>query len=66
MTTEGLSTSDDALRKGYELAQLAESEARKLVDESRQQLHSAERERDALAARHAALGLTLDQSDGGG
>ena len=66
MTTEGLSTSDDALRKGYELAQLAESKARKLVDESRQQLHFAERERDALAARHAALGLTLDQSDGGG
>ena len=29
-------------------------------------MHSAERERDALAARHAALGLTLDQSDGGG
>jgi chromosome segregation protein len=66
MTTEGLSTSDDELRKGYELAQLAESKARKLVDESRQQLHFAERERDALAARHAALGLTLDQSDGGG
>ena len=66
MKTESLSTSDDALRQGYEKTQLNESAARKLVDESRQQLHSAERERDGLAARHAALGLTLDQSDGGG
>ena len=65
-TTEGLSISDNALRQGYEKAQLTESSARKLVDESRQELHSAERERDAIAARHAALGLTLEQSDGGG
>ncbi|MGY3262502.1 chromosome segregation SMC family protein [Frigoribacterium sp. 2355] len=33
------------------------------VDEQRDRLHAAERERDALAARRSALSLALDQND---
>jgi len=61
----GMSTSDDELRSAYESAQKAETAARKLVDSARQEMHSSERERDGLAARHSALGLTLEQTDGG-
>ena len=60
----GQSVSDDALRKSYEQAKAAERDARAALDKIRDELHAAERERDALAARHAALGLMLDQSDG--
>jgi len=66
MTQGNLSTSDDGLRQKYEKSQQAEASARKLVDQARQELHDAERERDSLAARHVALGLTLEQADGGG
>lgn len=66
MTRGNLSTSDDGLRQKYEKSQQAEASARKLVDQARQELHDAERERDSLAARHVALGLTLEQADGGG
>ena len=65
MGKDDLSTSDDALRKAYEEAQQSESTARKMVDQARQALHDAERERDSIAARHVALGLTLEQADGG-
>jgi chromosome segregation protein len=61
-TTE--SSSDDALRVAYEKAQASELELRSKVDEARDALHAAERERDAVAAKHAALGLTLEQADG--
>jgi chromosome segregation protein len=61
-TTE--SSSDDALRVAYEKAQAAELELRSKVDVARDALHAAERERDAVAAKHAALGLTLEQADG--
>jgi chromosome segregation protein len=58
------STSDEELRVAYEKAQLAESAQRAKLDEAREALHSAERERDAVAAKHAALGMTLEQKDG--
>ncbi|MEY4961589.1 MAG: chromosome segregation protein [Actinomycetota bacterium] len=61
-TTE--SSSDDALRVEYEKAQAAELELRSKVELARDALHAAERERDAVAAKHAALGLTLEQADG--
>lgn len=61
----GIPTSDDKLRSEYEVAQQTEADARRLVDTARQQLHSSERERDSLAARYSALGLTLEQTDGG-
>jgi chromosome segregation protein len=56
--------SDDALRRGYEEAQSGERESRRKLDSAREELHLAERERDSLAARHAALGLLLEQEDG--
>ncbi|ROQ41430.1 condensin subunit Smc [Frondihabitans sp. PhB188] len=39
------------------------STAQSLVDELREVLHGAERERDSLAARTSALSLALDQND---
>ncbi len=60
----GQAVSDDALRRAYENAQAAEREARRKLDAAREELHRAERERDSLAARHAALGLLLEQEDG--
>ena len=60
----GQNASDEALRKAYEGAKATERDARGNLDSAREKLHTAERERDALAARHAALGLMLDQSDG--
>lgn len=59
-----LSTSDDVLRVAYEQAQQGEQRARQLLEEARDQLHGLERERDSVAGKHAALGLTLEQSDG--
>ena len=60
----GQAVSDDALRRAYENAQSGEREARRRLDAAREELHRAERERDSLAARHAALGLLLEQEDG--
>jgi chromosome segregation protein len=59
-----LETSDDALRTAYESAQQAETAARQALETARDTLHALERERDALAAKHSALGLTLEQTDG--
>ena len=59
-----LDASDDALRLAYEKAQQSESAARQAVELARDELHALERERDAVAAKHSALGLTLEQTDG--
>jgi chromosome segregation protein len=64
LAPEVASTSDDALRTAYEKAQALEGELRLKVEAARDELHASERERDAVAAKHAALGLTLEQSDG--
>lgn len=64
LAPEVASTSDDALRVAYEKAQSVESDLRVKVESARDELHAAERERDAVAAKHAALGLTLEQADG--
>ncbi|KQR46586.1 chromosome segregation protein SMC [Frigoribacterium sp. Leaf164] len=54
---------DEAERRVAELeSRVAEQEAR--VDDLRDRRHAAERERDALAARRAALAMALDQGDG--
>jgi chromosome segregation protein len=58
------STSDEELRVAYEKSQVAESSQRAKLDSARDALHAAERERDAVAAKHAALGMTLEQKDG--
>lgn len=59
-----LRTSDDELRSAYEFAQAFEQQARVSLEAAREALHRLERERDAVSAKHAALGLTLEQSDG--
>ena len=54
----------EGLRGKYESAQLLEQSVSKQLDQTREALHSVERERDSASARHAALNLTLDQVDG--
>jgi len=58
------SVSDNRQRSEYEQAQKSQSESLEQVEIARANLHTLERERDAVAAKHSALSLTLDQSDG--
>ncbi|WP_350349636.1 chromosome segregation protein SMC [Agromyces sp. G08B096] len=55
---------DTDLDEAYELAQARVFEAEAEIERIREGLHERERERDALAARIAALSLALDQRDG--
>ena len=48
----------------YETAQKAVTDSQAAIDDLREQIHQAERERDSLAARRSALNLTLEQKDG--
>ena len=50
--------------KRYEQAQKAVSDAATRIEELREKIHAAERERDSLAAKRSALNLTLEQKDG--
>jgi len=52
------------LDEAYELAQATVFEAEGEIERLREELHTLERERDALAARTSALSLALDQKDG--
>jgi chromosome segregation protein len=52
------------LDERYEFGQSALFEAEAEIDRLREELHSHERERDALAARTSALTMALDQKDG--
>ncbi|QJU54015.1 AAA family ATPase [Herbiconiux sp. KACC 21604] len=52
------------LDEGYEFAQSQVFEAEAEIERLREELHTHERERDALAARTSALGMALDQKDG--
>ena len=52
------------LESNYEAAQRAVSEASAKIESLRDQLHEAEREKDALAGKRSALNLTLEQKDG--
>jgi chromosome segregation protein len=56
--------SDADLDATYQGAQAQVSAAETRIDELREQLHTLERERDALAARQSALSSALDQKDG--
>jgi chromosome segregation protein len=53
-----------SLDEAYELAQADVFEAEAEIERLREELHTLERERDALAARTGALSLALDQKDG--
>ncbi|WP_394552399.1 chromosome segregation protein SMC [Agromyces sp. MMS24-JH15] len=55
---------DTDLDEAYELAQSGVFEAEAGIEEVREALHAAERERDSLAATVGALSLALDQRDG--
>jgi chromosome segregation protein len=52
------------LDEAYELAQADVFEAEGEIERLREELHTLERERDALAARTSALSQALDQKDG--
>jgi len=55
---------ENSLDEAYELAQADVFEAEGEIERLREELHTLERERDALAARTGALSLALDQKDG--
>ncbi len=55
---------EGSLDEAYELAQADVFEAEGEIERLREDLHTLERERDALAARTSALSLALDQKDG--
>ena len=58
------SPADNGLEAGYEAAQKAVADSTAKIDELREAIHQAERERDSLAAKRSALNLTLEQKDG--
>lgn len=58
------SSSNSNLREMYETARTDEQECRTAVDQSREKLYELEKQRDYLAARHAALGQLLESPDG--
>ncbi|AMB58179.1 chromosome segregation protein SMC [Microterricola viridarii] len=56
--------SETNLDEGYELAQAQVTRAEAEIERLRDELHSGEREKDALAAKVSALSRALDSSDG--
>ncbi len=58
------SVGDNTLQQRHEAALRAVSEATAQIESVRDQIHAAERERDSLDAKRAALDLTLAQKDG--
>ncbi|MDO7882520.1 chromosome segregation protein SMC [Antiquaquibacter soli] len=59
-TSEG----DGSLDAAYEAAEAVVAGLQADIEQLRDDLHAAERERDALAARSSALSLAVDQKDG--
>lgn len=55
---------ESSIKSNYEAAQRAVSDAGARIETLRDQLHEAERERDALSGKRSALNLTLEQKDG--
>ena len=56
--------SDNSYETKYELATKAVAEATSAIEQTREQLHQAERERDSLVSKRSTLDLTLEQKDG--
>ncbi|MFM5968248.1 MAG: chromosome segregation protein SMC, partial [Micrococcales bacterium] len=52
------------LEERYETAQRAVADAGARIEKLRDEIHTAERERDSLGAKRSALNLTLEQKDG--
>ena len=63
-TDSGAKDADNGLEARYEAAQKAVSEATAKIESVRDELHTAERERDSLSAKRSALNLMLEQKDG--
>ena len=61
--TQGAGGSSD-LEERYEAAQKAVADAGARIEKLRDEIHTAERERDSLSAKRSALNLTLEQKDG--
>jgi chromosome segregation protein len=57
-------SSENNLESRYDAAQKAVSDAANKIESLRDQLHEAEREKDAFAGKRSALNLTLEQKDG--
>jgi chromosome segregation protein len=55
---------DGSLDSAYEAAEAVVATLQADIETLRDDLHAAERERDALAARNSALSLAVDQKDG--
>jgi len=55
---------DGSLDAAYEVAEAVVATLQAEIEGLRDDLHAAERERDALAARNSALSLAVDQKDG--
>ncbi len=55
---------DGSLDTAYESAEATVASVQAEIEGLRDELHAAERERDALAARSSALSLAVDQKDG--
>ncbi|MDJ0335699.1 chromosome segregation protein SMC [Salinibacterium sp. G-O1] len=55
---------DGSLDAAYEAAESLVAQTQGEIETLRDELHAAERERDALAARNSALSLAVDQKDG--
>jgi chromosome segregation protein len=55
---------ENNLESKYDAAQKAVSDAANRIESLRDQVHEAERERDAFAGKRSALNLTLEQKDG--
>ena len=60
------SIANSDLRTRYDDSRKKEIESRASIDKAREGLHELEKNRDYLAARHAALGQVLDNPDGSG
>jgi len=55
---------DNSYEQNYEAATRSVSEIAATIENLRDELHTAERERDSLVAKRSALSLMLDQKDG--
>jgi chromosome segregation protein len=63
-TSAATDSGQTGLNEAYESAQAAVTESEATIDRLRDELHTLERERDALQARTGALSMALDQKDG--
>ena len=63
---DGAVSEDGALAEAVDAAEVAVRDLQAEVEVLRDELHTSERERDALAARTGALSLAVDQKDGSG